>query len=416
MLGNCAHQWRLLFDRPRARASSPGRPTRELLVDVSVIARHDARTGIQRVVRAIWLHLLEFLPDELKLRPVYAGKWQSYVYAPSDFLEHGLPSKLTSAHHIFPQEGDIFLGLDLAAHLIPRHEKQLARWRGEGVSINFLIYDLLPFLHPEWFSDRTCRNFTRWLRVVSRQADQAICISNQVAKEMDRWLDMHGGKHCSRPITTVVRLGADIEASGPSGGLTSSVSSIIAKIAAKNSILMIGTIEPRKGYDDALAAFEYLWARDEGAPALVIVGKPGWKTEALQNRLKTHVENGRRLFWLQDASDEVLAGLFLVVKGLLAASRGEGYGLPLIEAARSGLPVLARDLPVFRELALPNVRFFSNAMPSALGLEIGKFVESMPQGVDNIQLASWRDATEDLLRALVATVDTSFPLGTNGGR
>jgi glycosyltransferase involved in cell wall biosynthesis len=75
--------------------------------------------------------------------------------------------------------------------------------------------------------------------------------------------------------------------------------------------------------------------------------------------LRQHPELNQRLFWPQGVSDELLTHIYGNSDCLIAASWGEGFGLPLIEAAHHGLPVLARDLPVFREVANDNATYFT---------------------------------------------------------
>jgi glycosyltransferase involved in cell wall biosynthesis len=122
-------------------------------------------------------------------------------------------------------------------------------------------------------------------------------------------------------------------------------------------VLSVGTIEPRKGYDDLLDAFECLWGvgREE---TLVIVGKPGWKTIDLQSRIMRLLRDKSRLVWLQNASDNQLSLLYRNAIGLIAASRAEGYGLPILEAQAFGCPILARDIPVFREREQTGIDYF----------------------------------------------------------
>ena len=141
---------------------------------------------------------------------------------------------------------------------------------------------------------------------------------------------------------------------------------------------MVGTLEPRKGYTQALQAFEQIWRSGMDA-LLVIVGKPGWKTESLQEHLAGHAEQGKKLFWFGRASDELLRRLYHAASGVLVASEAEGYGLPLIEAAQYGKPVLARDIPVFRETAAPGTSFF----------EAGSFAESLGSWIQRIQSAGF---------------------------
>ncbi len=98
---------------------------------------------------------------------------------------------------------------------------------------------------------------------------------------------------------------------------------------------MVGTIEPRKGHAMVLSAFETLWAEGHDVN-LVIVGRKGWLVDALCSRLAGHARLGRRLFWFESASDEYLDAIYANSSCLMAASEGEGFGLPLIEAAQRG--------------------------------------------------------------------------------
>src|SRR5690606_14583343 len=106
-------------------------------------------------------------------------------------------------------------------------------------------------------------------------------------------------------------------------------------------------------------AFDALWASGEST-RLVIVGRQGWLVDELADCLRAHPENGRRLFWLSDVSDEALLKLYASSDALIMASRAEGFGLPLIEAARHGIRLIARDLPVFREVAGDAAFYFSS--------------------------------------------------------
>src|SRR5690242_5347994 len=94
-----------------------------LLVDVSAIMRHDAQTGIQRVVRAVWSELRRRSGAGFEVLPVFANTSHGYCYAPVDFLQ----SKLVTASPtpVCVRPGDKFLGLDLSAHLLPKYRRQV---------------------------------------------------------------------------------------------------------------------------------------------------------------------------------------------------------------------------------------------------------------------------------------------------
>jgi glycosyltransferase involved in cell wall biosynthesis len=369
-----------------------------LLIDVSAIMQHDAQTGIQRVVRGVWSELSRRDGQGFQVRPVFATKRHGYCYAPSDFLACGR-GHAAAAVPATACPRDIFLGLDLSAHLLPLYRPQLRAWKDKGARIHLVVYDLLPLLKPEWFTPATTSNFSKWYDVLLKDADQAICISNHVARDLERQFARVGRRS---PSIVQMKMGADIEESIPSTGVTAEVASVLDGRGRRPAILMVGTVEPRKGYDVALACFEGLWrTRPAEAPDLVIVGKAGWKTIALQKRLSTHPEMGSRLHWLSTVSDEALCQLYEACAGLLVTSYGEGFGLPLIEAAHFGRHVLARDLPVFREHRLSNVSYFSDDEPSALAQPIMDLIASAESGAASFtNLPSWRESVDELLRLI----------------
>ena len=176
---------------------------------------------------------------------------------------------------------------------------------------------------------------------------------------------------------------------------------------------MVGTIEPRKGILQVLEAVTQLW--EQGVPAnLIIVGKLGWTSLSNDQRrtipqieagLRTHSMLGKQLFWFESASDEFLVWLYQHSNALICASEGEGLGLPLIEAARMGLPIIARDLPVFREVAKEGAYYFSaddaQALANTLQLWLSLYGQDAHPRSDAIKPASWHDSATDLLRHLL---------------
>ena len=407
------------FARQYASESAPevatsGEPIRQLLVDVSVIHQRDARTGIQRVVRSLLLQLLQAPPAGYRVCPIFATRQHGYRYIDPSFIDQRAQAPGATGRPVLTdvqvQSGDIFLGLDLAAHLLPRHQAQILRWKRSGVKVHVVVYDLLPLLHPEWFNPKTTRNFKRWIKWVAVYADSAICISKTVKMELRTWLSVSFGlPPTALPASTIV-LGADIDASAPNDGLPVDATYLLTRMRNTSAVLMVGTLEPRKGYDQALAAFEQLWQRQSNTSLLVIVGRSGWKTEALQEKLRMHPQARKQLFWLEDASDEYLTQLYTACGGVLVVSRAEGFGLPLIEAALHGKPILARDLPVFRELCVPKIRYFHGSTPEELAQALSEWLDHIASKISSVpigqtgttvpRLHMWDTAASDLRRNL----------------
>lgn len=325
-------------------------PMNQLLVDVSELVMRDARSGIQRVVRSILREWLSNPPEGYRVEPVYASVEEGYRYArrfTRDFM--GLPSGDLEDEVIDYGPGDVFFGLDMQPQVQIAQQPFYQKLRAYGVTVKFLLHDLLPIKMPEFFPPGNEEGFTQWLKSIT-STDGVICVSGTVADELREWVDEQGPRR-GRPLQIGwSHNGADIHNSAPSRGMPDDAPTVLAALEAKPSFLMVGTLEPRKGYADTLDVFDSLW--EQGLDAnLVIVGKMGWKVEALAERIKSHREYNRRLFWLEGISDEYLEKVYASSDCLIAASYGEGFGLPLIEAAQQGLPIIARDIPVFREVA-----------------------------------------------------------------
>jgi glycosyltransferase involved in cell wall biosynthesis len=361
-------------------ASADEPQTKELLVDVSVIAFHDAGTGIQRVTRAIFNEFKRLHLSEFKVRPVAASRTIDYHYLPDDFSIGTARPDLSAFERVRPHQGSVFLGLDLASMIMPHHERQLVAWRQAGMAIHIFLFDMLPLLHGEWFRAAARRNFRRWLRVVERQADTVICQCPTVADQFERWNNRWWPPIPRRRLKTLsIPLSGELSGSVPSMGLPDNVKAIENWMARKHTILMVGTVEPRKGYDQALAAFELLWRQSPAnAPQLMIIGKAGWKTGSLQKKLRERSSIDGPLLWISDATDELLERIYSRASLLLFASRGEGFGLPIPEALHRGLPVLFRDLPELKQFVGPGTAQFKAATHQDLAHAIIEWLNNPP--------------------------------------
>lgn len=357
--------------RPQASPLPPA--TRRLFVDISELYCRDARTGIQRVVRSVLNELFAAPPAGYEICPVYAEKgspWRHTCrYAPAGAPAQALPE----GQEIVVRAGDIFLGLDLGAHLFPEGERWLRDFRLAGARIFFVVYDIIPLRHPQFTVDGIRDAFSQWLHSLARQADGLLCISAAVADDVRRWLGENNAP-LPHPDVRHFHLGADIDNSLPTCGRPDDADAILAALAGAPVFLSVGTIEPRKGQEQTLDACEALW-RDGSEARLVLVGKEGWMMDAFAERLRTHPELNRRLFWLSGISDEFLEEIYASADCLVAASLTEGFGLPLIEAAQHGLPILARDIPVFREIAGAHAYYFSGNRPADLDRALRRWLE-----------------------------------------
>lgn len=118
------------------------------------------------------------------------------------------------------------------------------------------------------------------------------------------------------------------------------------------TFVVLGTIEGRKNHLLLLKIWTRLvrqFGRD--APRLLIIGQRGWECDDVFDLLDRSDALRGAVAEISHCDDETLADHLSGARALLFPSFAEGYGLPLVEALKLGVPVIASDLPVFREIA-----------------------------------------------------------------
>lgn len=410
------------FDRAKSKPAQ-----RQIFVDVSALVREDLKSGIQRVVKEQLLALIENPPEGFRIEPVYLAERDSVwnlryarkytcdlINIPSDHFDD-------ESAELCP--GDIYFGADFFADgvLKASRAKLFQFFREAGVLISFAVYDTLPIQFPKFFPEGTSEIHEEWLREVAISADALICISDDVKNRVRSFLK---GTIDNKllPDLTVVHLGADIPVKHLSNGIPIASIEKMKVLGERPTFLMVGTIEPRKGHLQVINAFDQLWR--EGIDVnLVIIGAEGWKPVPFERRrtiplilevLRGHNEFGKRLFWFERTSDEELTTLYRHSSCLIAASEGEGFGLPLIEAAHYGLPLLVRDLEVFKEVAGCHASYFSGFGPEGLAEAVKAWLLLYAAGThprsDDLPHLNWKQSTEILVAALTK-IQTKRPKG-----
>jgi glycosyltransferase involved in cell wall biosynthesis len=383
-------------------------PRRTLFIDVSELVHRDWQSGIQRVVKAILSELLRNPPAGFRIEPVFGSiEGDKAIYrAARAFMARflGQADDDWTNEVVEPANGDVFVGLDLAPTLVPRlcDDGLYTTWRARGVALHFVAYDLLPVLRPEFFIAGAAEDFARWIEAIARVADGVVCISQAVATELRDYLSRTATGRESLRIGHF-HLGNDTIMPKVTSGESVPRGASRADRVGGPFVLMVGTLEPRKGHAQAIDAFERLW--DEGETTrLVIVARKGWLVDDLVSRITGHRWFGKRLFWFSDIEDAELEELYRGARGLVAASYAEGFGLPLIEAAKRDLPILARDLLVFREVAGAHVTYFERS-GAHLSAEIGDWLRALAAGdavaPTGMPILTWAQSTAQLIEAVL---------------
>ncbi|WP_026078880.1 glycosyltransferase family 4 protein [Pseudomonas nitroreducens] len=317
-----------------------------------------------------------------------------------------------SRNHIVPerleplevQPGDQLLLLDSSWHadFFPVAEKLKA----EGVGLISVIYDLIPCTHPQFCDAGLVKVFDRWFDWIVEMADGFICISTTIRDQVRAEIVRRRGEEVARGLWFEhFYLGSELD-------LVHDASSLDGKLvqmfdAGAPVYLMVSTIEPRKNHAYLLDAFERLWA--QGSPArLCIIGRYGWKCEDLMDRIRRHKELDKRLFMFNRLNDRGLEYAYAHARSLVFPSYVEGFGLPLVEAMQRGLPVMASDIPVFREVGGDFVAYFDLQRPESLAELVQAFEGSgrfpASRAAADWSWLTWRDASRQLVSRVLAAL------------
>lgn len=373
-----------------------------ILLDVTQLAKVDARSGIQRVVRNIANEIGRY--TELK-RPVELvrqenGKlWRASRVISSIF---GIDTQKIPEQEVLIQPGDTLLMIDSSWEQYGDFLPIFQSVRRLGGKIVTVVYDLIPLLMSEKCSPGLVAVFNRWFNLAAEQSDMLLCISRSVADEVTAYLAEHKLKSARNLCISYWPLGADISVSNQEASIRQQVHQI-AEDKQSPLFLMVGTIEPRKGHDFVLDAFDDIW--QSGADIrLCIAGTVGWMVPDTVRRIRNHTQLNKKLFFIEKFTDAEINLCYATATALIAASVAEGFGLPIVEAALHQVPVLASDIPVFREVGRDGAKYFSLSSPRYLSEAIRAFADLSTE--DRFMMAckittiTWQESAKNLLSAI----------------
>jgi len=320
-------------------------------------------------------------------------------------LPHEIETSNTDAVTFVP--GDILLMLDYSCGRYAEYYPVFEAARKFSVRVITVIYDLLPISLPDCVVEGAMEWFESWLCDAIKSSDSVVCISETVAKDVREYAISHQVPNI--PNIGYWHLGSDFSCE-----LRKEISDLSAtKILTVPSpyLLMVGTIEPRKQHALALAAMEQLWENGHEM-ALCVVGKEGWMVEDLVHKLRTHPELSNKLYYFEQVSDEKLSQLYSDAAGLVFISKGEGFGLPIIEAAHHGTPVICSDIPVFREVAQNHATYTVATTPNDLANDLknwyGSYKNNELPDIRRLNKISWKESAEWLLDVLLNNLWLEF--------
>lgn len=383
---------------------------KRILVDVTWFSSQHMGNGVQRVVKNILRELLTNPPSGWEIRPIAFTKLPNAPVFMDTWVEDmfgfDVNTELASKDgNVFTRLGDIFLGLDLPLKMT-KNEPWLLMQKKYGMQIVFVGYDLLPFIKG-LFTDEFVALFTKWWQFMSLNSDKIIAISQTVCKGMHQRVLSESTNRVNPLRFSWFKLGVDDKVFNKEKQL--SASKVFPELNQESPIfLMVSTVEPRKGYPQVFSAFERLW--EQGLDAqLVIVGKTGWLMDDWIGKIKNHPLKNIRWFWSERVTDEELDQLYRTSTALISASVDEGFGLPLIEAGQYGLPVILRDIEIYREVMGDHGFYFIGFEPEDLADAILAWLDRYKNGdipsSRGIEVITWKESANQLIKGILESED-----------
>ncbi len=244
------------------------------------------------------------------------------------------PAALMNGQARAPCDGAIYLNVSHTEFDRRSHTDWVNQCRLRPV---YLIHDLIPILHPEFCRPHAVRRHRGRVRNALKTASGIILNSEATAHDLVRFA---AAEHLPQPAMRAI----------PIAGANLSVTA--DPVATADSyFLCVGTIEPRKNHVFLFSLWQELSARlGKAVPRLIVIGQWGHRSAAVRQMLEGSPQLQSCVTVLTHCSDAELGRWMKGAAALLMPTLAEGFGLPLVEALQMGTPVIASDLPSFREM------------------------------------------------------------------
>ncbi len=206
-----------------------------------------------------------------------------------------------------------------------------------------VVHDLGYLRHPEYVEDKNKKFLTRVVRQSVDKADAIISISQFTSDEIVDLLGVDAKK--------IITISIPVDSSQLNKSLDKGAKHLADRYGiTKKYILSLGTLEPRKNLSLLIEAYCLLPEAIRNEYSLVLTGKWGWKTESLRELIALKQSEGFDIITTGHIDHDDKSTFYYSASAFSITTHYEGFGMPLLEAMSCGIPSVAVDIPVLREV------------------------------------------------------------------
>lgn len=367
-----------------------------LYIDLTEFLTNPITTGIQRIAG----EMCRYLPPQAAI-PIrlHSGRWVAfspelitaiagYFKSPTSAgvaeirrlgaVKNGSPIKIPSGDIVLVPE--VLIEPQRLEFFREMSDHELERYR-------FIVYDLLPMTHPEYFWSDWLLQIGEYYKIL-RRATSCGFISEDTREVYYRRLkrtNVRGG--------VVLPLGSD--SLGPRVDRPT--------LQRSSAFTVVGTVEPRKNHAMILEAFVPLLRQIKGL-SLSFIGKMGWVDPDLAHKIKSLTSDENSGFQFHTAvGDSHIRTHIEQSRATIYVSTAEGYGLPPVESLWLGTPVIASvTIPSLKTLTSAGIHYVEplnvdNLRQAVFAFLDDAYANQKTEETANLSLPTWRFFTQELL-------------------
>ena len=384
------------------------------LASATTATRMDIKTRAKNYLIPLYEGFQKFLVTLLPRR-----KFKAFVYAPRHQFGMGYVIEKVLLHPVRKAmsirradrnrhvDGTILIGKEDVLILIDSSWYMniwptVKKFKQQDATVIGIIYDLIPITNAEFCDAFLASVFKEFFYESLNYVDGYIAISDTVKKDLIIFLeDEFGNTAIQEKKFDYFFLGSDFNyAQNQVVGVRNELKK---SFKGYPTYLIVSTVEPRKNHEYLLDVFDMLW--EQGMEIkLCIIGRMGWRVEKTAKRIYGHRFFNEKLLYWSDLNDEELQFCYENSKMLLFPSIVEGFGLPIVESLTNGLPVLASDIPIHREVGKDRIGYFDLQDTHDLKNQLARIeTQGIPDKLvpdENYKWQNWHESTNELLEKI----------------